>query len=333
MHWDDPMPREPSAALAAINLGQSVAGRIGFNDSDFSDRRGPIRWLVLCGIMLIAAIALGTAIAVGSFRQRALETHQHELENTALLLTRHFDQQLEDFGLVQKDIVAQIRHSGIAAPDVFKGEMSTLDMHEMLRAKVSGSSNVAGVNIFAADGALINSSETWPVPDINIADRKYFISLKSSSESASELVEIAQSRLIGKWTVVLARKIVGPDGEFFGLLSSGVDPDKFEDFFRSMALPPEASIGLFHTDVTLLARHPHVDSMIGQNFKASPVHQQVLSRSDHGTIQLDSPIDGFDRLASARRFTKFQISIIATTTVAAALADWREQTRLLILTV
>src|SRR5258708_6028745 len=96
-----------------------------------------------------------------------------------------------------------------------------------------------------------------------------------------------------------------------------------------MALPPEASIGLFHTDGTLLARHPHVDSMMGQNFKASPVHQQVLSRSDHGTIQLESPIDGFDRLASARRLTKFPISIIATTTVAAALADWREQTRLL----
>src|SRR6202171_6101218 len=329
MHWDDPMPIEPSAAITAISLGRSAAGRTGFYDGDSSVRRDPIRWLVLYGIILIAAIALGTAIAVGSFRQRALETHQHELENTVLLLTRHFDQQLQGFGLVQKDIVAQIHHSRIAAPDVFKGEMSTLDMHEMLRAKLSGSSDVAGVNIFAADGALINSSETWPVPDINITDQKYFIDLKSNSESASELVEIAQSRF-GKWTVVFARRIVGPNGEFLGLLSIGVDSDKFEDFFRSMALPPEASIGLFHTDGTLLARHPHVESMMGQNFKASPVHQQVLSRSDHGTIQLESPIDGFDRLASARRSTKFPISIIATTTVAAALANWREQTRLLI---
>src|SRR6202022_1607996 len=239
------------------------------------------------------------------------------------------DQQLQGFSLVQKDIVAQIQHSGIAAPDAFKGEMSTLDMHEMLRAKVSGSSDVAGVNIFAADGALINSSETCPVRNINITDQKYFIDLKSTSESSPEQVEIAQSRFIGKWTVIFARRIVGPNGELLGLLSIGVDSDKFEDFFRSMALPPEASIGLFHTDGTLLARHTHVESMMGKT-KTSPVHQQVLSRLDHGTIQLESPIDGFDRLASARRSTKFPISIIATTTVAAALADWREQTRLLI---
>src|SRR6202165_173318 len=140
MHWDHPMPREPSAAITAIRGGRSSAGRTGFYDGDSSVRLGPIRWLVLCGIILIAAIALGTAIAVGSFRQRALGTHQHELENTSLLLPRPFGQQLEGFGLVQKDIVAQIQHSRIAAPDVFKGEMSTLDVHEMLRAKVSGSS-------------------------------------------------------------------------------------------------------------------------------------------------------------------------------------------------
>src|ERR1700682_3865497 len=138
MHWDHPMPREPSAAITAIGLGRSAAGRTDFYDGDSSVRRGPIRSLVLCGIILIAAIALGTAIAVDSFRQRALETHQHELENTVLLLTRHFDQQLQGFGLVQKDIVAQIHHSRIAAPDVFKGEMSTLDMREMSRGKRRG---------------------------------------------------------------------------------------------------------------------------------------------------------------------------------------------------
>src|SRR6202022_1235999 len=114
MHWDDPMPIEPSAAITAISLGRSAA-RTGCYDGNSSVRRDPIRWLVLYGIILIAAIALGTAIAVGSFRQRALETHQHELENTVLLLTRHFDQQLQGFGLVQKDIAGKFHLPRIAA--------------------------------------------------------------------------------------------------------------------------------------------------------------------------------------------------------------------------
>jgi diguanylate cyclase (GGDEF)-like protein len=323
------MPQETSALTTAIGPGGNAAGRIDLNTSDASVR-GPIRWLVLCGVLLIAAIAFGTASAVGSFRQRALEAHQHELENTVLLLSRHFDQKLEDFGQLQKDLAAEIRQSGIAAPGVFKDQMSTLATHEMLRAKVSESSDPARVNLFAADGALINASDIWPIPDVNIADRKYFSDLKSNAESAPLQIAIIQSRLAGKWTIAFARKIVGPNGEFLGVLSRGLDPDKFEEFFRSMALPPGASISLFHADGTMLARHPHVDSMIGQNFQASPVHQQILSKSDHGTIQLESPIDGSDRLASARHLSKFPISVIATTTIAAALADWREQTRLLI---
>jgi diguanylate cyclase (GGDEF)-like protein/PAS domain S-box-containing protein len=323
------MPQEPSAALTPIGLGGDAASAIDLNNSDASVR-GPIRWLILCGVMLIAAIAFGTSTAVDSFRERALDAHQHELENTVLLLSRHFDQKLEDFGQLQKDIAAQIRQSAIAAPGMFKGEMATLAIHEMLRTKVSGSSDAARVNLFAADGALINSSDIWPVPDINIADRKYFADVKSDPESAPQRIEIIQSRLVGKWTVAFAQKIVGPNGEFLGVLSRGFDPDKFEDFFRSMALAPGAAISLYDADGTLLARHPHIDSMIGRNFRAGPVHQKVLSRSDHGTIELKSPIDGADRLASARRLSRFPISVVATTTIAAALADWREQTRLLI---
>jgi len=87
---------------------------------------------------------------------------------------------------------------------------------------------------------------------------------------------------------------------------------------------------MYHRDGTLLARYPHVDAMIGQNFKAGPVHQQVLAKSDHGTVRIISPIDGQDRLASARTLRNFPISVVATTTVASALADWREQIRFLI---
>src|SRR6202043_3352805 len=110
--------------------------------------QGPIRWLVLCGVLLIAAIVIGTAVMVGNFRERALNSSERELENTVLLLARHFDQQLEDFVVIQKDIVGQIRQAGITSPVVFQERMATLDWHEMLRNRVGGYSDVAGINIF-----------------------------------------------------------------------------------------------------------------------------------------------------------------------------------------
>ncbi len=72
-------------------------------------RGGPIRWLILGGTLLIAAIAIGATVMAGNFRERALRNSERELENTVLLLARHFDQQLEDFAFVQNDLIAVMR--------------------------------------------------------------------------------------------------------------------------------------------------------------------------------------------------------------------------------
>lgn len=58
--------------------------------------RGPVLWLTVCGALLVAAIFAGTIMMIGEFRERALVNSERELENTVLLLARHFDQQFED---------------------------------------------------------------------------------------------------------------------------------------------------------------------------------------------------------------------------------------------
>ena len=77
-----------------------------------SVRGGPIRWLIVGGAFLILAITIGTTIMAGNFRERALNSSERELENTVLLLARHFDQQLDDFGAIQKDLIAYMQSSG-----------------------------------------------------------------------------------------------------------------------------------------------------------------------------------------------------------------------------
>jgi diguanylate cyclase (GGDEF)-like protein/PAS domain S-box-containing protein len=295
-----------------------------------SARGSPIRWLILCGALLVGGIVFGTAMMVGVFRERALNSAERELENTVLLLARHFDQQLEDFVVIQKEVARQIRLARIASPDVFRGQMSTAEMHEILKAKVSGHSDVAGINVFDSDGRLINSSESWPVRNVNINDRAFFKSFKSGSATTPVLIELVQGRFTGGWATVISHGITGPNGEFLGVVTRAITPASFEKFFASVALGENAAITMYQRNGTLLARYPHMDEMIGLNFATGVVHQQVLSKSDHGTIRLNSPMDGRDRLASARALSDFPISIIATTTVSAALADWREQTRFLV---
>ena len=84
-------------------------------------RMGAIQWLILCGVALVVAIALGTAYLALQFRERALEVSERELTNTALLLSRHFDQQLSDLQHVPTMSSATCRPGGSTAPMPSKG--------------------------------------------------------------------------------------------------------------------------------------------------------------------------------------------------------------------
>ncbi|SEC10163.1 bifunctional diguanylate cyclase/phosphodiesterase [Bradyrhizobium erythrophlei] len=291
---------------------------------------GPIRWLILGGAVLMAAIAIGATLMAENFRERALHNSERELENTVLLLARHFDQQLDDLEVVQRDLIAFMRDNGIATPENYKRRMSAADIHAMLKSKMDALSNVGSLNVFDADGVLINSSGAWPLPQASIADRDYFNIFKSSPYSPDMMVAPVVSRVSGNWTTAIVRKVTGPHGEFLGVVGRGIEPATFEKFFSTVALGEGAAISMHHRDGTLLARYPHVEEMIGKNFRSGPAGQQQVFELPQSTSRLTSPVDGKDRLVSSRALTKFPIVVVATTTTDAALANWREQIGILI---
>jgi diguanylate cyclase (GGDEF)-like protein len=295
----------------------------------FSIPRRSIRGHIFGGTLLIAAIAVGTAMMVSSFRERALKSSERELENIVLLLARHFDQQFEEFEVVQKELVAYIRSTEITSTEAFKRQMSGPDMREVLKNKSNGSPDVAGVNIFDSDGMLINSS-VWPRPAVSIADRAYFKAAKLEPASTHASIELVRSRLAGRgWTALISRTITGPDGEFLGLVTRGIATASFEKFFAPLALGNDAAISMFHRDGTLLARYPHADELIGRNFSKGALFE-LLANADHGNARTKGVVDGRDRLGSVLQLSNFPIVVTATTTVTAALADWQGQTKLLI---
>ena len=71
--------------------------------------------------------------------------------------------------------------------------------------------------------------------------------------------------------------------------------------------------------------------MIGSHVRSSPIYRYISSPGSRGTIRLTSPIDGQERLASAQALRSFPIAIVASITVDSALAEWRDQTQLLII--
>src|ERR1700676_4854020 len=168
------------------------------------DRRNPLNWLAVVGVLLIATIVIGTAITVLNFRERALTNRERELENTVLLLARHFDRQLHDFEAIQSDVVRRIERSGVASLEEFRRQVSRERFNANLRGLAEGLSDVGGIHVFDANGQLINSSKSWPVAAVNIADHGYF---KDFADDQSPRVRLApgHSRYTGGWATGIAR--------------------------------------------------------------------------------------------------------------------------------
>ncbi len=278
----------------------------------------------------MAAIAIGATIMADSFRQRALEGATRELENTVLLLARHFDQQMEDLSAIQRDLANYVRQHRIDTSARFREQMGSAAVNEMLKEKLSALSYVGSVNIFDSDGNLINSAASWPTPAVNIADRPYFKRFKEDPTAPQMLIEPIVSRVSGTLIAVSALKLASPTGEFLGVINRSLEPINVERFFASVALGPDAAISMMHRDGTLLARYPRHQGMIGQNYRDAPIFRQILAGDGNTTGIFSSPVDAVHRIGASHRLTSYPLIVTATTTVAAALADWREQMRFLV---
>ncbi|WP_441233249.1 bifunctional diguanylate cyclase/phosphodiesterase [Bradyrhizobium sp. 930_D9_N1_4] len=289
-------------------------------------RGAPLTWLIVGGFVLMVAMAIGTALTVDRFRQNAIESGRDSLENSVRMLARHFDREFEDFAVLQKSIIAELESHGIESANVFRSEMGTLAMHEVLRTKASGWSDVAGANVFDAAGILINSSKRWPVADISVADRGYYNRLKIDPASQEE-IEVVPGRFGNGPAIVFARRVTGPHGEFLGMVSRAISPEQLESFFASAGLGEESSVAMHHQNGQLLARIPHVDAMIGQNYRKGSPEQKAVFERTFVTTQLASPMDGKDRIVASRMLTGEPLVVVATKSLDATLATWRTQTK------
>src|SRR3954470_20364097 len=258
-------------------------------------RFGPIQYLILSGGLLIIAIGIGTALAAMHYRDRAIQSTERQLENSVLLVTRHFDEKFGDLQGVQNDVVDYILGRRTTSDD-YRKTMASLETHLKFRAKLNPLPYVGPLNLFDSDGWLINSSDVWPPPRVSVADRAYFRTFTSGTDPATTILEPVVSRVTGAWTAIFARKLVGANGEFIGTLSRGVEPSHFESFFASLALGPDATISMIHRDGTVLARYPRDESLIGQNLSSVPAFQALLRRDGSSTGRYVSTLDNTERL-------------------------------------
>ena len=277
--------------------------------------------LVLCGLVLATVITAATALTLSNLRERALEDRKRELQNLALTLAEHTDRSFQTVELVQKSLIERMHALGVVAMgEQYEQRMSGHDIHLMLKDKISGLPYVDAMTLFNSDGELINSSRAWPIPAINIADRDHFKTLKANADLTLFVSKPVRSSVTGNWTIYIAHKISGPNGEFLGLVLGAIQLQYFQQLFSAIALSDGSSISLMRSDGVLLVRHPDIGNVVGHAYSAAI---SAVGDKDRGTIRIIGKMDAKDRILAGQRVAHYPIVASVGIDSAAALANWQ----------
>jgi diguanylate cyclase (GGDEF)-like protein len=309
--------------------GESVLKRTYARLADLVTKALPsrsVRWLLACGILLVAVIIGVTTLVIFHFRDRAIANSERQLQNAALMVAWHVDQEFQQVELVQERIIDGIRSRGIKSPQDFERELSSIAAHRLLRAEIDGLPHVRGLRLVNANGELLNGTRSWPTAKADESDQEYFRTLKSSPDLHVMLTRPWYDDTTRDWMLGMARKITSDNGELLGIVVGTIQLSHYEDFFDQVSTERFSSISLVRNDGVLLIRYPQLEGTIGKTFSRAPL---LLKNAQSATVRAVSRMDGKDRLLTFRQVPHFPLNISIGIEYDAALADWREQTKLL----
>ncbi|MGH6641980.1 MAG: diguanylate cyclase [Bradyrhizobium sp.] len=127
-------------------------------------------------------------------------------------------------------------------------------------------------------------------PRYNNADRPYFAYHRDSADRSLRINEPLQSRLTGRKTILLTKRVFKEDGSFGGVLTAAIDSDYFSGFYRAFQLGPDGGISLLRNDGVVMSRWPF--SNRSTDLSKSDLFTTHLKLSSVGYYKITSPFDG-----------------------------------------
>ncbi len=280
---------------------------------------GALRPLYACACLLVCLLVAAAAGILVNLRDGTLRSKMADRGAISLTLAEQANRALQALDLVLDSIFDQMAADGVVDTASYERAMGNERTYRMLKEKLTGLPYINALIMVNASGRMINFSRSWPIPEINVADRDYFKAIAADPSLTTVVTTPWPAHGDGRWTVFLVRRVQGPDGRFAGLLLGAIELNYFEELYRSIWLGPGHTISLLRDDGVLLARYPQIET-VGARFPDAPARP---AKGDHPAVpgavtSLDSRVG----IRSVSFLADFPLHVQVTETEAAALATW-----------
>lgn len=155
-----------------------------------------------------------------------------------------------------------------------------------------------------ADG-IVEHGNLPPGPRTCLADRGYFLRLKSDPDAGLVFSEPLLGRVRPVWSIMLARRVNRPNGAFGGIVYSGIELDNLKSRLTSLAIGREGSISLRERELALIVRQGSSQDMTGQAEISPEFRARVQAGQEQGTYTALAPADGVRRIYAFARLRPY----------------------------
>lgn len=163
-------------------------------------------------------------------------------------------------------------------------------------------------------------------PQYNNSDRSYFTYHRETPDPAIRINEPVQSRLTGRQTIILSKRISNQDGSFNGVLVAAIDSEYFLDFYGTFRLGPDAGISLLRRDGMVLVHWPSIgweQDPSKSNFSKSKLFQSWMEQGPAGYHRLTSRFDSLVKYIGFERASRYPVLVVVALPEDQLLAAWR----------
>ena len=281
-----------------------------------------LAWLTLVNLLLLA---LFIGLSVLSLRW-SLQSHLARTDVATTNLARTLQQNISST-IDKLDLT--LRLAGLAHEERLQnGLTSDTDIDQSLREHQRLLAEGEGLRITDAQGQVRHGAGL-PLPrPVNVSDRPYFAQARAATNGRLIMSEPLQSRISGRWVVVLARRLNAPDGSFAGVIYTSLSSRHFEQLFATIDLGEYGAVSLRTASMRLVARRTTQGdnaSAVGSD-KVSPELRHALRISPQGgNYTAPTTLDNIERINHYERVGRYPLYIVVGLDASEQLASWRLQ--------
>jgi hypothetical protein len=187
---------------------------------------------VAFGLITLSVLAIG--LTIWSLRSDAIQDADNDTGNIAAVLSEQIARSIQSVDIVLTDVCEQTKTLVPLQQNEFDEQIRSRDFYEVLRERLNRLSQAEFISIIDKEGEVAVTTEQWPAPKTNVADRDYFQHFKSENDNGIYISDLLTSRITRARIIFFGKRLSGANNDFLGVVLIGLRLSYFESIYNSI---------------------------------------------------------------------------------------------------